>query len=124
MGNAHGAMGDFQKQLDMNRKYLEIAHQTGKCQPIILQNFVSQAASLGVTGDRVGEGTANFNIANAQQDDQQCALEHMQRAHEIFKECLGDDHPHTGMASQRVAALQRGLSAACVGPPTNWLKVG
>ena len=30
MGNAHGALGDFQKQLEMNQQYLEISQQTGE----------------------------------------------------------------------------------------------
>ena len=31
----------------------------------------------------------------------------MERAHEIFTACLGDNHPHTGMARNRVAELQK-----------------
>ena len=60
------------------------------------------------TGDQVGEGRADFNISDAyaELNDQDNALVYMKRAHEIFVVCLGDAHPHTVMARERMAALQ------------------
>jgi tetratricopeptide (TPR) repeat protein len=107
IGEAVRRLSRYDEAIAYQKKYLEIAQQTGEIDQSQRRIPKSNLARFFNAGDVVGEGNAHNNISLSCKNsgDIKAAIEHMQQAHACYVQCFGAEHSEAVDAQERLERL-------------------